>query len=81
VGAIDDHNQAIQVNPKYADVYNNRGLAYHVLKQYKKALADLNQAIELGLKEAIPDRDTVLQQLQLPEHPKFWQLNSLKSQI
>jgi Flp pilus assembly protein TadD len=42
-----DYNQAIELNPKDARVFNNRGTAYADLKQFEKAIQDYNQAIEL----------------------------------
>jgi tetratricopeptide (TPR) repeat protein len=41
--AIQDYNQAIELNPKDARVFNNRGLAYADLKQFEKAIQDYNQ--------------------------------------
>lgn len=48
------------INPRYAYAYCNRELVYRDLQRYREALADLNRAIELGLEQAIPDRDEVL---------------------
>ena len=45
--AIEDLNQAITLNPKYAEAYNNRGYVYMRLQNYESALNDLNRAIEL----------------------------------
>ena len=49
-GAIADFDKAIEINPKYADAYNNRGNAKNQLKQYQEAIADYNKAIELNPK-------------------------------
>ena len=46
--AIQDYNKAIQLNPNYAEAYNNRGWAYYCLKQYGKALKDFEKALELN---------------------------------
>jgi regulator of sirC expression with transglutaminase-like and TPR domain len=35
--AIQDYNQAIELDPEYTYAFNNRGLAYADLKQFKKA--------------------------------------------
>jgi tetratricopeptide (TPR) repeat protein len=43
--AIQDYNQAIELDPEYAHAFNNRGLAYADLKQFEKAIQDYNQAI------------------------------------
>ena len=45
--AIDDFNEAIRLNSKYASFYNNRGIAYEKLKEYDKSLADFDVALEL----------------------------------
>jgi tetratricopeptide (TPR) repeat protein len=45
--AIQDYNQAIELDPEYTHAFNNRGFAYADLKQFKKAIQDYNQAIEL----------------------------------
>ena len=51
--SINYFNKAIEINPRYADAYNNRGLAYGMGKgQYDKAISDFNKAIELNPKYA-----------------------------
>jgi len=40
-------NKAVVKDPKFANIYNNRGNAYRDLKQYPKALNDYNKAISL----------------------------------
>src|SRR6185295_13146177 len=47
-GAIASYSKAIETDPKYADAYNNRGVAYLIQKNYPAALADLTQSIELA---------------------------------
>jgi tetratricopeptide (TPR) repeat protein len=44
--AIADYDQAIKLDPKYIDAYNNRGLAWNEKKEYDRAIADLDQAIK-----------------------------------
>jgi tetratricopeptide (TPR) repeat protein len=46
-GAIDDYTQAIYLKPDFADAYHNRGLAKYYLQDYKGAIQDYNQAIDL----------------------------------
>jgi tetratricopeptide (TPR) repeat protein len=47
-GALADYDRAIQLNPQYAEAYNNRGnLRYIQLQNFKGALADYNKAITL----------------------------------
>jgi regulator of sirC expression with transglutaminase-like and TPR domain len=38
--AIQDYNQAIELNPKDADAFIDRGVAYAKLKQFEKAIQD-----------------------------------------
>ena len=47
-----DYDQAIQLNPKYARAYHNRGSAWGNKGDLDRAIADYNQAIRLDLKEA-----------------------------
>jgi tetratricopeptide (TPR) repeat protein len=48
--AIQDYNQAIELNPKDFNAFNGRGTVYIKLKQFEKAIQDYNQAIELDPK-------------------------------
>jgi len=41
-------NKAVAKDPKFANVYSNRGNAYRDLKQYPKALSDYSKAISLN---------------------------------
>ena len=45
--AIDYWSRAIRSEQNIATAYNNRGLAYYELKQYRKAIQDYDQAIKL----------------------------------
>ena len=45
--AVADFNQAITLNPEFAQAYMNRGEAYTSQNEPAKALVDLNRAIEL----------------------------------
>ena len=53
--SIADQNSALRLNPKFANAYNNRGIAYQALKKYRKALADYERALAIdpGLKIAL----------------------------
>jgi tetratricopeptide (TPR) repeat protein len=42
---IAEFNQAIALDPQSANSYKNRGLAYHRLGQYDRAIADLTNAL------------------------------------
>jgi tetratricopeptide (TPR) repeat protein len=45
--AIEDYNQAIRLDPKYAGAYSNRGVAHSDLGRHQRAIEDFNQAIRL----------------------------------
>ncbi|MBN2581058.1 MAG: tetratricopeptide repeat protein [Pirellulales bacterium] len=47
---IEDYTQAIELHPKFAEAYCNRGLAYQKSGEKDKALADFRKAIELNPK-------------------------------
>ena len=50
--AIADYNQAIQLNPKYAAAYNNRGLTYKAKRNIEKAISDFEKAADLYKQQA-----------------------------
>ena len=45
--AILDYSSAIQLNPQFAEAYNNRAYTYMVIQDYADALLDLDRAIEI----------------------------------
>jgi serine/threonine protein kinase len=45
--AIANYTQALQLDPRYAVAYYNRGLTYDDLEQYDKAIADYDQTLQL----------------------------------
>ena len=45
--AIEDYDQALRLNPGYADAYNNRGSAYNNLGEHRRAIEDYGQALRL----------------------------------
>ncbi len=47
-GAIADYNQAIQLNPNYADAYIGRGTTQDILGNKQGALDDYNQALRIN---------------------------------
>lgn len=51
-GAIHDYSRAIELVPKYAEVYNNRGIAKLNLKDNEGACIDLRIALKLGYQSA-----------------------------
>ena len=44
--AIADYNKALELDPKDATAYNNRGYAYRQKGDYDKAIADYDKALE-----------------------------------
>src|ERR1035437_1968640 len=50
--AIQDCNQALKLNAKYADAFFNRGLSFQGKSQYDRAIQDYNQAIKFDPKYA-----------------------------
>jgi tetratricopeptide (TPR) repeat protein len=46
--AIQDYDQAVKLNPNYADAFNNRGDAYSDEGQSDRAIQDYDQAIKLN---------------------------------
>jgi len=50
--AVSDYNKAIELNPKDATTYFNRGRAYSSKKSYDLAVVDLDKTIELNPKES-----------------------------
>jgi tetratricopeptide (TPR) repeat protein len=44
--ALLDFEQAIQLNPNYAEAYYERGLVYYQQKDYQRAISDFNLAIQ-----------------------------------
>lgn len=45
--AIEDFDKAIELDPKNAEIYNERAAAKHGLKDYSWAIADYSTSIEL----------------------------------
>ncbi len=50
--AIAEFDQAIEINPKYAEAYFGRGIVYLVKGAYDDAIVDLNKALEIDPKFA-----------------------------
>ena len=46
--ALEDHNQAAQLQKDLSKIYINRGTVLHRLKEYEKALSDYQKALDLG---------------------------------
>ncbi len=51
--AISEYNKAIEINPRFAEAYNNRGISFAQGKgQYDQAISDFDKAIEINSKFA-----------------------------
>jgi len=46
-GEIEDYNKAMEINPKYADAYNNRGFAKGNLNDYSWEIDSGNVCIKI----------------------------------
>jgi len=51
--AIDNFDEAIRLDPQFADAYHNRGTTYRNLGQFERAIEDYNHAIRLNPKDAV----------------------------
>ena len=51
-GAIEDYNKAIEINPKYAEAFYNRGIAKFTIGDKEGACSDWRKAGELGVIES-----------------------------
>jgi tetratricopeptide (TPR) repeat protein len=45
--ALDDYDEAIQIDPNFAKAFNNRGGVYFKKKEHDRAIADYDEAIRL----------------------------------
>ncbi len=52
--ALADFNKGIELDPLYAEAWNNRGNVYFNLKDYNSAIKDYTKAIELDRKYQLP---------------------------
>lgn len=47
-----NYDEVIRLDPDYAEAYYGRGIAYHDLGDYEKAIADFESYLELGPPDA-----------------------------
>ena len=50
--AIEDYNEAINIDPEYTSVYKNRGNAFVLLGEYHRAIKDFDETIALDPQHA-----------------------------
>ncbi len=58
--AVEDLTQVVRLDASHAPAYNYRGSAYYKLGEYQQAVDDYDRAINLGLTEAVKNRDILL---------------------
>jgi tetratricopeptide (TPR) repeat protein len=51
--AIQDYDESIKINPKYAKAFNNRGVAYRKKGDHDRAIQDFDESIKLDSNYAI----------------------------
>jgi tetratricopeptide (TPR) repeat protein len=51
--AIADFNEALKINPNFAEAYNNRGSAVQAKGDYDRAIADYSEAIRINPNYAV----------------------------
>jgi tetratricopeptide (TPR) repeat protein len=68
--AVDDYNQAIELDPSYPESYFNRGYAYKLLSEDEQAIADLEKFLSFDAhwsEEMVAQAKTHLQELVDPD--------------
>jgi len=46
--ALANYDEVVRLDPKYPDIYTNRGMMRHTLQDYKGAIQDYNEALKLN---------------------------------
>ena len=69
-GAIEKYDDAIELNPIFAEAYTNRGIAKDDLEQYPEAIADYDKAIELNPNYAIAYNNRGVAKDKLGQYPE-----------
>ena len=71
--AISDFNKAIEIDPKHAMAYSNRGNAYGEKGQYDRAISDYTKAIEINPRFAAAYYNRGLAYHKKGEYDKAWE--------
>jgi uncharacterized membrane protein YhaH (DUF805 family) len=70
--AISDYNKAIEIDPRNATAYSNRGDAYAYIDQLDKAISDYNKAIEINPRDPRAYNNRGLTYFFKGEYEKAW---------
>ncbi|MBW4572721.1 MAG: tetratricopeptide repeat protein [Tolypothrix carrinoi HA7290-LM1] len=68
--AIEDLNQVLQINPKIAEAYYNRGLAQNILGNHQLAIEDYTKAIRINSKFVEAYRNRGISNSTLGNYPR-----------
>ena len=68
LGALEDYDKAIEINPNNARIYSNRGLAKNSLKDYSGAIEDFNKSIEIDPTNSYPYYNTGIAKYNLQDY-------------
>ena len=61
--ALKDYNQAILLDPKFAEAYANRGIVYAQMNNSQQAIQDLKTAAKLFYEQGHPAYQQILELL------------------
>ena len=70
---IADYNNAIELNPRDAEAYYNRGIAYYNKGQYDQTISDYSKAIEINPKYAEAYNNRAVSCYLKGEYDKVWE--------
>ncbi|MCI2424414.1 tetratricopeptide repeat protein, partial [Candidatus Acetothermia bacterium] len=65
--AIRCYDKALEIDPKYAPAWNNKGIALHKLERYEEAIRCYDKVLEIDPKDASAKNNKVLAQAKLRE--------------
>jgi tetratricopeptide (TPR) repeat protein len=71
--AIEAFNQAIEINPRYANAYCIRGFAYENKGEYERALLDYTKTIEINPRHANAYSNRGIVYYYKKEYDKAWE--------
>jgi tetratricopeptide (TPR) repeat protein len=71
--ALADFNKALELNPRLAEAYSNRGWAYFEKGQYDQAIADCDKALELNPRLAEAYNNRAIAYYLKKDYDKAWE--------